>query len=257
MMKRFENKVALITGSSQGIGAACARRLASEGCRIILNGHTLDDRGNALIAEIADLGSEAVFLEADLSRADQAIGLVERSIQAFGGLDILINNAGIEKHADFWEVSEEDYDAVMNTNLKGVFFAIQSFVKYCRQKDLPGVVINMSSVHEEIAFPHFAAYCASKGGLKMLTRNLASELAPLSIRINNVAPGAISTPINQELMSDKEQLGRVLKNIPMGRMGTSDEVAGVVAFLASEDSAYITGSTYYIDGGLTYHYQEQ
>ena len=145
----------------------------------------------------------------------------------------------------------------MDTNLKGIFFGIQEFSKYCKTEKRAGVVVNMSSVHEEIVFPHFAAYCVSKGGLKMLTRNLATELAPLGIRINNVAPGAISTPINQELLSDKAQLQKVIKNIPIGRMGKVEDVAGVVAFLASDDAAYVTGSTYFVDGGLTYHYEEQ
>jgi glucose 1-dehydrogenase len=256
-MDRFRNKIALITGSSQGIGAACALRLAKEGCDIILNGHKFDERGEKLIAEIQDMGRRATFLEADLSSAKEATELITDAVAVFGHLDILVNNAGVEKNAKFWEVTEEDYDLIMNTNLKGVFFSIQSFVNYCRNNKLAGTVINMSSVHEEIAFPNFAAYCASKGGLKMLTRNLASELAKFNIRINNVAPGAVSTPINQDLLNNKEQLEKVLQNIPLKRMGRPEDVAAVVAFLASDDAAYVTGSTYYVDGGLTYHYEEQ
>nr|WP_315424210.1 glucose 1-dehydrogenase [uncultured Pedobacter sp.] len=256
-MNRFENKIALITGSSQGIGAACALRLAKDGCDIILNGHKFDERGEKLIKEIQAMGRKAVFLEADLSKASAAIKLITDAVAVFGHLDILVNNAGVEKKASFWEVTEEDYDLIMNTNLKGVFFSIQSFVNYCRKSKVAGTIINMSSVHEEIAFPHFAAYCASKGGLKMLTRNLASELAQFNIRINNVAPGAVSTPINQDLLNNKEQLEKVLQNIPLKRMGKVEDVAAVVAFLASDDAAYVTGSTYYVDGGLTYHYEEQ
>lgn len=256
-MDRFENKIALITGSSQGIGAACALRLAKDGCDIILNGHKFDERGEKLIAEIQGLGRKATFLEADLSKAKEATKLITDAVAVFGHLDILVNNAGVEKKANFWEVTEEDYDLIMNTNLKGVFFSIQSFVNYCRKSKVAGTVINMSSVHEEIAFPHFAAYCASKGGLKMLTRNLASELAQFNIRINNVSPGAISTPINQDLLNNKEQLEKVLQNIPLKRMGKVEDVAAIVAFLASDDAAYVTGSTYFVDGGLTYHYEEQ
>ncbi|MFC1226313.1 SDR family NAD(P)-dependent oxidoreductase [Pedobacter sp. BG31] len=256
-MDRFKNKIALITGSSQGIGAACALRLAKDGCDIILNGHKFDERGEKLIADIKDLGRRVIFLEADLSKANAAIKLINDAVEVFGHLDILVNNAGVEKNACFWEVTEEDYDLIMNTNLKGVFFGIQSFVNYCRKNKLPGTVINMSSVHEEIAFPNFAAYCASKGALMMLTRNLASELAQFNIRINNVAPGAVATPINRDLLDNKEQLEKVLQNIPLKRMGKPEEVAAVVAFLASDDAAYVTGSTYYVDGGLTYHYEEQ
>jgi glucose 1-dehydrogenase len=256
-MDRFENKIALITGSSQGIGAACALRLAKDGCDIILNGHKFDERGEKLITEIQDMGRKATFLKADLSKAKEATKLITDAVAAFGHLDILVNNAGVEKKASFWDVTEEDYDLIMNTNLKGVFFSTQSFVNYCRTSKVAGTVINMSSVHEEIAFPHFAAYCASKGGLKMLTRNLASELAQFNIRINNVAPGAVSTPINQDLLSNKEQLEKVLQNIPLKRMGKVEDVAAIVAFLASDDAAYVTGSTYFVDGGLTYHYEEQ
>ncbi|MGN7988910.1 SDR family NAD(P)-dependent oxidoreductase [Pedobacter sp. 22226] len=256
-MDRFKNKVALITGSSQGIGAACALKLAKEGCDIILNGHKFDERGEKLIVLIEKMGQKASFLAADLSKAKEAIKLVNDAVNEFGHLDILINNAGVEKKANFWEVTEEDYDLVMDTNLKGVFFGIQSFVNYCREHKVAGTIINMSSVHEEIVFPHFAAYCASKGGLRMLTRNLATELAPFNIRINNVAPGAVSTPINQDLLNDKEQLEKVLQNIPLKRMGKVEDVANVVAFLASDDAAYVTGSTYFVDGGLTYHYEEQ
>jgi glucose 1-dehydrogenase len=256
-MNRFENKVALVTGSSQGIGAACAIRLAADGADVILNGREFDERGEKLIKQINDMGRRAQFIVADVSKAPDVVKLVTDAIAVYGQLDILVNNAGVEKNNDFWNVTEEEYDFVMDTNLKGVFFGIQAFVRYCKDQQREGVVINMSSVHEEIVFPHFAAYCASKGALKMLTRNLATELAPLNIRVNNVAPGAIATPINKKLMDNPEQLAGVLDNIPMKKMGTPEDVAALVAFLASDDAKYVTGSTYFVDGGLTYHYEEQ
>ena len=257
MINRFEGKTVMVTGSSQGIGAACAIRLASEGADVILNGRSLDERGNALIDQITKMGRRATFIAADISVAQNVVNLVNDAVKAFGQLDILVNNAGVEKHRDFWDVTEEEYDFVMDINLKGVFFGTQAFVKYCMGAKRPGVVVNMSSVHEEIPFPHFAAYCASKGGLKMLTRNLASELAPLDIRINNVAPGAIATPINQAMLQKPELVEKVLKNIPERRFGSPEDVAAVVAFLASDEAGYVTGSTYFVDGGLTYHYEEQ
>ena len=168
-----------------------------------------------------------------------------------------MNNAGIEKHAPFWEASEADYDAVMNVNLKGVFFATQAFVQHLIETKRTGKIINISSVHEELPFPNFTAYCASKGGLKMLTRNLSVELGALGITINNVAPGAIETPINTKLLNDPEKLGALLNNIPLGRLGQPKDVASLVAFLASEDAGYITGSTFFVDGGLLWNYQEQ
>ncbi|MXV15711.1 SDR family NAD(P)-dependent oxidoreductase [Hufsiella ginkgonis] len=256
-MKRYVNKTVLVTGSSQGIGAACALRMASEGAKVILNGRKLDERGEALIRAITEMGSKAEFITADISITAEAVRLVNEATGVFGALDILVNNAGVEKKHDFWDVTEEEYDLVMDTNLKGVFFGIQAFVKYCMAGKKPGVIVNMSSVHEEIIFPHFAAYCASKGGLKMLTRNLATELAPYQIRINNVAPGAISTPINKSLLENKELLNSVLENIPMKRLGKPEDVAAIVAFLASDEAAYVTGSTYFVDGGLTWHYEEQ
>ena len=256
-MSRFEGKIALITGSSQGIGAACALRMAADGADIILNGRKLDERGQGLIDQITAMGRRATFVVADVSSMQNVINLVNDAIKVYGQLDILVNNAGVEKNHNFWEVTEEEYDFVMDTNLKGIFFGIQTFVNYCITGKRPGVVVNMSSVHEEIIFPHFAAYCASKGALKMLTRNLATELAPLNIRINNVAPGAVATPINKHLIETPELLNNVLKNIPMKRLGKPEDVAAVVAFLASDDAAYVTGSTYFVDGGLTYHYEEQ
>lgn len=256
-MNRFEGKVALVTGSSQGIGAACAVRLAMEGADIILNGRKNDGQAQSVMDKISVLGRKAIFIATDISIVQNVVKLVNDGVNAFGKLDILVNNAGVEKNANFWEVTEEDYDLVLNTNLKAVFFGTQAFVKYCMEAKRPGVIVNMSSVHEEIPFPHFASYCASKGGLKMLTRNLATELAPLNIRINNVAPGAIATPINEKLLETPDLLNKVLKNIPEKRMGKPEDVAAVVAFLASDEAGYVTGSTYFVDGGLTYHYEEQ
>lgn len=256
-MSRFENKIALITGSTQGIGLACALRLASEGADIILNSRTYDEGAEDAIKQVNATGRKATFIEADVSQLKDVTDLVTKSVATYGALDILINNAGVEKSHNFWEVTEEEYDLVMNTNFKGIFFLTQAFVKYCRNAGRAAVIVNMSSVHEEIVFPHFSSYCASKGALKMLMRNLATELAPLNIRINNVAPGAIATPINHTLLDNPELLQNVLKNIPQKKLGQPKDVAAVVAFLASDDAAYVTGSTYFVDGGLTYHYEEQ
>ena len=178
-------------------------------------------------------------------------------MDALGGLDILVNNAGIERHAPFMEVTEQDYAAVIAVNLNGPFFATQAFARHRRDVKQPGKVINISSVHEELPFPNFTAYCMAKGGLKMMMRNVAIELAPLGITVNNIAPGAIETPINQKLLNDPKLLNPLLENIPLGRLGKTQDVAGVAAFLASADADYMTGTTTVVDGGLLWNYSEQ
>jgi glucose 1-dehydrogenase len=254
---KLDGKVALVTGGSKGIGQAIAIRVASEGARVAFNYRSHREGADETLEKIKSSGSEGFTLQADLSSIAGVRGLVDGTIDRFGKLDILVNNAGIEKSADFWDVTEEDYDAVLNVNLKSVFFATQEFVKHLRSTKTPGKVINISSVHEELPFPHFAAYCASKGGLKMLMRDLAVELAPLGINVNNVAPGAIETPINANLANDPAKLGALLQNIPLGRMGKPNDVASLVAFLASAEADYITGATFYVDGGLLWNYREQ
>jgi glucose 1-dehydrogenase len=259
---KLNGKVALVTGSSQGIGQAIAIRLAEEGASVVINYRSHPEGAEETLARVKAAGGQCCSVDGFTIQADTGMisdvqRMVADSIAHFGKLDILVNNAGVEKNADFWDVAEADYDAVMDVNLKGIFFATQALVKHLMRTKCSGKIINISSVHEELPFPHFAAYCASKGGLKMLTRNLAIELAPLGITINNVAPGAIETPINTKLLNDPEKLGALLKNIPLGRLGKPNDVAGMVAFLASADADYVTGTTLFVDGGLLWNYQEQ
>lgn len=254
---KLEGKVALITGSAQGIGQAIALRLAQDGADIII-----DDRpGNAgaaeTLKEIEALGRRAIVVGGDLANTSDDRLLVQQGVSAFGKIDILVNNAGVEKHADFWDVTEEEFDFVLKINLRGTFFLTQDFVNHLRDTKRPGKIINISSVHEELPFPHFSTYCASKGALKMLCRDLAIELAPLGITINNIAPGAIQTPINTKLLNSPDLLKALLGNIPLNRLGSGGDVAGVASFLASADSDYITGTTIFVDGGLLWNYSEQ
>jgi glucose 1-dehydrogenase len=257
MTGRLAGKVAVVTGSSSGIGQSIAVRLASEGANIVVDYRSHPEGADATRQQIEAAGSQAVVVQADVSRLSDTQNLIDQAWLQLGRCDILINNAGIEKCAEFWNVTEQDYDAVLDLNLKGTFFLTQSFVRRLRDEKRPGRIVNISSVHEDMAFPHFSTYCASKGGIRMLTRDLAVELGPLGITINNIAPGAIATPINKSLLEDKPELDALLKNIPLGRLGSRDDVAALAAFLASDDAAYITGSTYVIDGGLMVNYHEQ
>ena len=254
---KLKDKVAIVTGGGGGIGHALCDRLAQDGAKIVINYRSSMDEAEAVQASMKKVGAEALLVKADLGEVEQINSLVAQSIDHFGKVDILVNNAGLEKRADFWDVTEKDYDLVLDVNLKAVFFATQAVVKHFRDTNNPGRIINISSVHEELPFPHFTSYCASKGGVKMITRNLAVELGPLGITINNVAPGAIATPINKDLLNNPEQLKKVTQNIPLGRMGEPEDVAGLVAFLASDEAKYITGSTFYVDGGLLWNYHEQ
>ncbi len=250
-------KKALVTGSNQGIGQAIALRLAEEGADIVIDYVTHPDTAAETVQMVEKLGRRAVAIQADISKVKDTARMVEESVQALGGVDILVNNAGVEKNAPFWEVTEGDYDFVLGINLKGAFFATQAFVRHRMEVKQPGKVINVSSVHEDLPFPHFTSYCASKGGMKMVMRNLSIELAPFGITVNNIAPGAIETPINTALLHDPTKLNALLQNIPLARLGKSTDVAGVAAFLASADADYITGATIVVDGGLTWNYSEQ
>lgn len=254
---RMQSKIALVTGAGQGIGKAIAKRLAEEGALIIINDLHDDNRTRETLNEIRKAGSNGYIIAGDVSNPEICRDIIEKSFSQMGNIDVLVNNAGIERHADFLDVTEEDFDAVMNVNLKGAFFITQAFAQYFRGVQRKGRVINISSIHEELPFPHFTSYCMSKGGMKMMMRNLAIELAPLGITINNIAPGAIKTDINERLLNNPQQLTSLTKNIPLRRLGKTLDVANAVLYLASEEADYMTGTTMYIDGGLLWNYQEQ
>ena len=254
---KLAGKVACVTGSGQGIGQAIAIRLAEEGADIIVDDRVIGESARQTIEAIQKLGRRVVAVQGDLSNTSDDRRIIAEGVAQLDRIDILVNNAGVERRADFWDVTEQDFDFVMNINLRGTFFITQDFVNHLRATKRPGRIINISSVHEELPFPHFSTYCASKGALKMFCRNLAVELAPLGITINNIAPGAIETPINKALLNNPELLKALISNIPLGRLGTPSDVAGLAAFLASDEAGYITASTFFVDGGLLWNYQEQ
>jgi glucose 1-dehydrogenase len=255
--KRLEGKVAAITGGNQGIGLGIAQRFIQEGAAVAICYRADTASAERVVEGLRSGGGKAIAIQADVSKLADGQRFISETVSRLGELDILVNNAGVEKRANFWEVTEADYDFVLDVNLKGLFFVTQAAVRYLMQAKRAGKIINISSVHEELPFPHFSSYCASKGGLKMLTRNLSIELAPFNITINNIAPGAIETPINKNLLNDPVKLRSLLENIPLRRLGKPEDVASIAAFLASEESSYVTGTTFVVDGGLTWNYEEQ
>ncbi len=253
----LHGRVALVTGSTQGIGRGIAVRLAQAGADVVINGREDDADARESAAQVRATGRRACIVAADVSRVEDCQRLVRESVAQLGRLDILVNNAGIQTQAGFLDASLEDYERVLAVNLRGPFFLAQAFARHLREAGHGGRIINNSSVHEELPHPNFASYCASKGGLKMLMRNLAIELAPLGITVNNVAPGAIETPINRKLLQQPDKLAGLLQDIPARRLGQPRDIAGAVAFLASDEADYITGTTLVIDGGLLWNYHEQ
>jgi glucose 1-dehydrogenase len=248
---RLEGKAALVTGSSSGIGEAIALRFAREGADVVVHYHSEEDSARAVVAEIEKLGRKAVALGANVGVAAEAEKLVRDAHAALGRLDILVNNAGVEVREPFVEVSEQHYDLVLGVNLKGAFFAAQAAAKLMIAAGKGGRIVNVSSIHEDVAFLNYTTYTASKGGMRMFTRTVCQELAPHGITVNDIAPGAIATPINKRTLGDGELLHELQAVIPAGRLGEPDEVASVAVFLASDEAAYVTGGTYYIDGGMS------
>lgn len=254
---RLQGKRALVTGSSRGIGQAIVLAFAREGADVVINYIGSATGAEQTRAEVVKIGRRAAIMQADVSVPAETRKLIDGAVAALGGLDILVNNAGIEKRAPFLEITESDYRAVIDVDMTGPFFLSQAFVRHLRQTNRPGKIINISSVHEELPFPHFTAYCMAKGGLKMMMRNLAIELGDCGITVNNIAPGAIETPINRQLLNDPAKLEALKQNIPMRRLGQTSDVAGVAVFLASSEADYMTGATVVVDGGLLWNYSEQ
>lgn len=258
-MQGLKQKNALITGASSGIGQAIAIRLAQEGANIAIN-YRSSPEGAEETEEIAmqkacgdieNCGVKSLLVRGDVSQEADIIKMVDTAVDKFGSLDILINNAGIQTESRSHEVTAEDFDRVIGVNLRGAFLCARETIKHFLSRNSAGVIINISSVHEIIPRPMYASYSISKGGMENLTKTLALEYADRGIRVNSIAPGATVTPINEAWTNDPEQKAIVESHIPMRRAGTSEEMAAAVAFLASDEAAYITGQTLFIDGGLT------
>ena len=256
MADELTGKVALVTGASSGIGKAIALRFARAGASVAVNYVTGAGAAQEVVEEIAKLSRRAQAVHGDVSQIPQIDAMVQEVLNNFGRIDILINNAGIQIQRPFLEVTEEEWTKMLSVDLKGSFFVAQRVAQVMVRQGVGGRIINISSVHEKIPRPLFAPYCAAKGGVRMLTRSIAIELAPYKITVNGIGPGAIATPINREVLADPEKTQQVISEIPLGRFGEPEEVAELALYLASDAAAYVTGATFFINGGLMHQVVE-
>jgi glucose 1-dehydrogenase len=247
----LDQKVAIVTGADSGIGRGIAIQFAKEGATVVVNYAHAQDKAEEVRQIIEQNKGKALVIQADVSQYQQAMGLIQQTVEHFNRLDIMVNNAGMEIHSPFLDVTEEQWDRVLNVDLKGAFFCAQAAAREMVKRKTAGRIINISSVHEDLAMPQNAPYCCAKGGIRMMMRTICLELAPYNITVNNIAPGAIHTPIDADVEADPVKMAALLKEIPLHRMGQPEEVAGLALFLASDAAAYVTGSTYVIDGGLS------
>lgn len=251
MYQELKGKTAVITGGSKGIGTAISERFGKEEMKVVINYNSDAKEAESAVKLVKKAGGDAVAVQADIGSEAGVKALVDAAIENFGDLDVWINNAGMENRYSTHELPLEEWEKVINVNLTGVFLGTKAALNYFVEKKKPGSIINMSSVHEQIPWPTFAHYAASKGGVKLFTETVAMEYAPYNIRINNIGPGAINTPINAKKFTDPEQLETTTKMVPMERIGKPEEVAAAATWLASDESSYVTGITLFVDGGMT------
>ncbi len=246
----LQGKTAIVTGGNSGIGRAVVLGLAEAGANIVIDYVAHPEATEALERKVASLGDEAIGVDADVSKVEDLQHLVAAAVTAFGRLDIMVNNAGVETRTSILDTTEEQYAFVLDVNLKSAFFGTQVAAKQMIEQGEGGRIINVTSVHEDWPMPGNTAYCLSKGGMRMLTRTAGVELAPHGITVVGVGPGAVDTPINKSTVDDPAKMKRLDDAIPLGRMARPEEIASVVTFLAGDGASYVTGTTIFADGGL-------
>ncbi|MDZ7792197.1 MAG: glucose 1-dehydrogenase [Spirochaetia bacterium] len=257
-MSGLKGKNVLITGGTSGIGQAIAVRFAEMGANVAINYRKRPEDAAETVKQVEacrnkvqQFGVTNVLVQGDVSKEDEVVSMFTETIEKLGGVDILINNAGIQKSGESHQVAVDEVEAVLAVNLKGAFTCAQQALRHFIDANKSGVITNISSVHQIIPKPRFIGYSMSKGGMQNMTRTLALEYAGRGIRVNAVAPGATITPINREWADDPEKRAEVEQHIPLGRPAEADEVAGIAVFLSSDEAAYMTGQTLFVDGGLT------
>jgi glucose 1-dehydrogenase len=246
----LKDKVAIVTGGNSGIGLAIAMELARQGANLVIDYIAHPEATEALEKQIQDLGDRVIGVKADVSKVDELQNLVDSAVKEFGRVDIMVNNAGVETRTSVLDTTEQQYEKVMDINLKSAFFGTQLAARQMIKQGGGGRIINITSVHEDWPMPGNTAYCLSKGGMRMLTRTAGVELAPHNILVVGVGPGAVATPINLGTMNDSALLKKLDDAIPLGRMAKPEEIASLVAFLASAGASYITATTIFADGGI-------
>jgi len=247
---KLQDKVAIVTGAATGIGQAIALRFAQEGAKVVVDYVGNPDTANKVSDQIKALGAQSIAVAADVSKPDQVAALIDTTVKQFGKLDIVVNNAGIETKAPFVDYPIADLQKILAVNLVGPFIVSQTAARQMIKQGNGGRIINISSIHEDLPMPTNAAYCASKGGLRMLTRTICVELAKDKITVNNIGPGAVYTPIDADIQANPTLEKALMDEIPLSRWGKPEEIAGLAAYLASDEASYITGSTFFIDGGM-------
>ncbi len=257
MKKKLEGQVALVTGASSGIGAGVAKALSSEGASVVINYSSSPEKAEKVLHEIQLSGGTAITMKADVSNEKEVLAMYQEIFKQFGTVDILINNAGLQKDNKFHEMSLEEWNRVIGINLTGQFLCAREAIKeFLKRGVVPsrskaaGKIICMSSVHEVIPWAGHANYAASKGGVMMLMKSIAQEYAPMKIRVNSIGPGAIRTPINHAAWQTPESYNQLLKLIPQKRIGEAEDIGGAAVWLASDDSDYVNGITLFVDGGM-------
>jgi glucose 1-dehydrogenase len=257
-MRGLEGKNVLVTGGTSGIGQAIAVRFAEHGANVAINylrtpdeAAETEEQVHACVTKVRREGVRDVLVGADVSDEADVVRMVAEAIRELGGIDVLVNNAGIQVSRPSHELSTKDFEKVLAVNLRGAFLCAREAIRHWIETGAPGSIVNVSSVHQRIPKPNYLGYSVSKGGMQNLTTTLALEYAARGIRVNAIAPGATITPINRAWVDDPEKAAQVTAHIPIPRAGTADEMAGVACFLASDDAAYVTGQTIYVDGGLT------